>query len=114
MTVATMPLVERIARVLAALELSDNADGSFGSAAPDVDHGWQDYADRATAVLKAIREPDEDMAAAGDPATWTRMVAAALGKNPADGPAHSSADVGEEDDAYVAPAPGTDPLHEGP
>jgi hypothetical protein len=102
MTVATMPLVERIARVLAALELSDNADGSFGSAAPDVDHGWQDYADRAIAVLKAIREPDEEMAMAGDAAVWTQMVAAALGKMAAD------------DNDYVAPEPGTDPLHEGP
>lgn len=102
MTVATMPLVERIARVLAALELSDNADGSFASAAPDVDHDWQDYADRAIAVLKAMREPDEAMAAAGEPAVWTRMVTAALGKAP------------EGADDHVAPEPGTDPLHEGP
>jgi hypothetical protein len=109
MAIATMPLVERVARTLAALELSDNADGSFGSAAPDVDHGWQDYADRAIAVLKAMREPDEAMAAAGDPVIWTRMIAAALGKVPPEGD-----ESPDRDESYVAPEPGTDPMHEGP
>ncbi|MDB5715970.1 MAG: hypothetical protein JWO15_3367 [Sphingomonadales bacterium] len=103
MILASTPIVERIARVLAALELSDNAGGSSGSAARDVDHDWPDYADRAIAVLKAMREPDAEMAVAGDPQIWTRMVAAALGKA-----------IPEGNENYVPPEPGTDPMHEGP
>lgn len=65
--------------MLAAQRLSINAEGSQSSAAPDVDDAWTDYQDDAIAVLKTMREPDEDMAAVGDPAVWERMIAAALG-----------------------------------
>jgi hypothetical protein len=53
-------------------------------------------------VLRTLREPDEEMAAAGDAAVWERMIAAALGA-PLDVPGPSD-----------APEHGTDALHEGP
>jgi hypothetical protein len=71
-------VVERIARVLCGQRLSANADGSDPHAAGAVDAGWHDHVDDAVAVLKTLREPDPQMAAAGDPAVWERMVLAAL------------------------------------
>ncbi|WP_157220883.1 hypothetical protein [Flavisphingomonas formosensis] len=78
MDVSVTPVVERIARVLAAQRLSNNAGGKEPSAAPDVDEAWPDYRNDAVAVLKTLREPDEPMARAGDVAIWEKMIAAAL------------------------------------
>ena len=78
MAEATIPLAERIARVLAGAAHSSNAEGSDPSAADKVDLVWQEHMNQALAVLHAMREPDERMAAAGDAATWTRMVDTAL------------------------------------
>ena len=75
---AHMPLVERIARVLAGEALSSNAQGSDPSAGDEVDRMWPQYVDRAVAVLHAIREPDQAAAAAGDAETWQRMVEASI------------------------------------
>jgi hypothetical protein len=79
MPISTTPAIERIARVLAGERLSANAEGDEASAAPSVDDTWPDYRDEAVAILRTLREPDEAMAAAGDPAVWERMVLAALG-----------------------------------
>lgn len=70
--------IERIARVLAGQRLSANAKGDDPHAADAVDAAWPDYRDDAVAILKTLRDPDEAMAAAGDVATWQRMIAAAL------------------------------------
>ena len=78
MPLAHSPLVERIARVLAGLDLSKNAKGDETSAGGDVDMCWPNYRDDALAVLKELREPDPSMAEAGDAATWQKMVHAAL------------------------------------
>lgn len=78
MPVSSLTLVERIARVLAARDLSINADGDDPSAAPNVDEEWHEYTDDALSILRTMREPDRVMAAAGDAAMWERMVEAAL------------------------------------
>ena len=78
MDVSTTPIVERIARVLAAQRISENAEGQTESAARDVDNACQDHRDDALAVLRTLREPDEAMAAAGDVAVWERMVRAGI------------------------------------
>jgi len=72
------PLVERIARVLAGAKLSSNAEGSNGSAGPEVDRSWREHLNQALAVLHTMREPDEAMAASGDVETWRNMVEAAI------------------------------------
>jgi hypothetical protein len=72
------PLVERIARVLAGAKLSSNAEGSNGSAGPEVDRSWREHVNQALAVLHTMREPDEAMAAAGDVGVWRNMVEAAI------------------------------------
>jgi hypothetical protein len=105
MAIAHTPIVERISRVLAALDLSGNADGTFVSASADVDDAWPDYKNHAVAVLRAMREPDPAMVEVGDLAIWEKMIASALGKTlPSD-------EVGS---SYEVPEPGTDPMHEGP
>lgn len=78
MPTAQMPLAERIARVLAGADLSANAEGSEPSAARQVDEAWPDHMNQALAILHSLREPDQQMAQAGDGATWTRMVDAAI------------------------------------
>ena len=78
MPMSETPLAERIARVLAGSALSSNADGIERSAADDVDAHWKDHMNEALAVLHTMREPDHQMAEAGDPAVWTRMVEAAI------------------------------------
>lgn len=78
MPVSSLTLVERIARVLAARALSINAAGDDPSAGPNVDEEWHDHVDDALAILRTLREPDQVMAAAGDPEMWDRMVEAAL------------------------------------
>lgn len=70
--------LERIARVLAGWLASSNAEGSSPSAGPEVDRNWADQVDRALAILKTLREPDQAMAAAGDADLWSRMVDAAI------------------------------------
>lgn len=72
------PLVERIARVLAAAAHSSNAEGSDPSAGDKVDLVWPEHLNQALAVLHTMREPDEAMAAAGDTEVWSRMVEAAI------------------------------------
>ena len=83
MPVSEQPLVERIARVLAGAAHSSNAEGSDPSAGGKVDLVWREHVNQALAVLHTMREPDEQMAAAGDPETWQRMVQAALDAEPA-------------------------------
>ena len=78
MPMSELPLAERIARVLAGVSLSSNAEGSNGSAAEEVDQHWKDHMNQAMAVLHTMREPDHFMAEAGDPEVWTRMVEAAI------------------------------------
>ena len=78
MPVSEQPLVERIARVLAAAALSSNAEGSDPSAGEKVNMAWREHVNQALAVLHTMREPDARMAAAGDPEIWTRMVEAAI------------------------------------
>lgn len=78
MDISATPLVERIARVLAAQRISANALGDEESAGDTVDGAWPDYLDDARAVLHTLREPDEAMAAAGDVAVWERMVLSAI------------------------------------
>lgn len=78
MPVSELPLVERVARVLAAEAHSSNAAGSDPSAGDKVDLVWREHVDQALAVLHTMREPDEAMAAVGDAETWSRMVEKAL------------------------------------
>lgn len=78
MDTATTPVVERIARVLAGQRISANAGGDEESAADRIEASWRDYRDDAIAVLHTLRAPSEEMAAAGDPAVWERMVLAAI------------------------------------
>ena len=78
MPVSETPLVERIARVLAGAAHSSNAEGSDPSAAEKIDLAWREHVNQALAVLHTMREPDEQMAQAGDPETWARMVEAAI------------------------------------
>ena len=78
MDVATTPISERIARVLAGQRISANAEGDAESAADLVERAWKDHLSDAVAVLHTLRAPDEAMAAAGDPAVWERMILAAL------------------------------------
>ena len=78
MPVSNLTLVERIARVLAGRAESTNAEGDDPSAGPTVDETWHEYLDDALAILRTMREPDRNMASAGDPEVWERMVEAAL------------------------------------
>ena len=78
MPMSETPLAERIARVLAGASLSANGDGSDRSAADEVDASWPEHMNQALAVLHTMREADHQMAEAGDPAIWTRMVEAAI------------------------------------
>ena len=84
MPVSEMSLVERIARVLAGAAHSSNAEGSDPSAGDKVDLVWREHVDQALAVLHTMREPDKDMAAAGDSETWARMVETAIAGADAD------------------------------
>ena len=67
MPVSNLTLVERIARVLAGRYHSINADGDDPSAGPNVDETWHEYIQDALSILRTMREPDQVMAAAGDP-----------------------------------------------
>lgn len=78
MPVSDQPLVERIARVLAAASFSSNAEGSDPSAAEKVDLAWREHVNQALAVLHTAREPDSEMANAGDAEVWKRMIEVAI------------------------------------
>ena len=78
MPVSDQPLIERIARVLAAASFSSNAEGSDPSAGEKVDLVWREHVNQALAVLHTAREPDSQMANAGDAQMWTRMVEVAI------------------------------------
>jgi len=78
MPVSDKPLVERVARVLAAAAHSSNAEGSDPSAGEKVDKVWHEHVNQALAVLHTAREPDEAMAAAGDADVWRKMVETAI------------------------------------
>ena len=80
MPVSETPLIERVARVLAAAAYSSNAEGNQASAAEEIDAGWHDYLNQALAVLRTMREPDQAMVAVGDEGAWSRMIEAALSK----------------------------------
>lgn len=84
MDVSEESIVERIARVLAAQRASANAEGDNPSAADVVDADWRNHVDEAVAVLKTMREPDQLMARAGDPAIWEAMILVALRGHDAD------------------------------
>ena len=78
MDVAATSLTERIARALAGIEHSANANGSEVSASTSVDETWRAYLGQADAVLRTIREPSKAMSTAGDPQVWAAMVDAAI------------------------------------
>jgi hypothetical protein len=78
MPVSEQPLVERVARVLAGAAHSSNAEGSDPSAGEKIDKVWREHVNQALAVLHTMREPDEEMASAGDPDVWRKMVEAAI------------------------------------
>jgi hypothetical protein len=78
MDVATTPIAERIARVLAGQRISANAAGDEESAADLVERAWTQHLSDAIAGLHTLRAPDATMAATGDPAVWERMVLAAI------------------------------------
>jgi hypothetical protein len=78
MPVSNMRVAERIARIIAARALSINADGDDPSAGEKVDATWDQYREDAFSVLKTLREPDQEMARAGDVEIWQRMIDAAL------------------------------------
>jgi hypothetical protein len=81
MAVSEKPLIERIARVLAGAAHSSNAEGSDPSAGNKIDMVWHEHVNQALAVLHTMREPDEDMAAAGDADVWRRMVETAIAEH---------------------------------
>ena len=83
MPISSTNVIERIARVIAGQQLSANADGVDPSAASAVDMEWEAHIDDAYAILRTLREPDENMAAAGDPAVWERMINAVIETAPA-------------------------------
>jgi hypothetical protein len=93
MPVSELPVTERIARVLAGQRASANADGYLASAGDVVDDSWREHLDDARAVLRTLREPDEEMAAAGDAAVWERMVRAAIESDGAEKPNADRADA---------------------
>jgi hypothetical protein len=81
MPVSEKSAVERVARVLAGAALSSNAEGSDPSAGEKIDLAWREHVNQALAVLHTLREPDEEMAAAGDVEVWRRMVEAAIAES---------------------------------
>lgn len=100
MDISNTSLVERIARVLAGQRLSSNAEGSNPSAGEAVDLAWREHLDDARAVLRTMREPDQQMASIGDVGVWERMVLAAID---ADGGGKPNADRVSEHAAGVGP-----------
>lgn len=81
MDVANTVLAERVARALAGLDHSANADGVESSASTSVDESWRGYLEQADAVLRTLREPSDAMARAGDLKVWTAMIEAAIAES---------------------------------
>lgn len=78
MPISTTPILERIARFLAGMQLSGNADGVEQQAGRSVDMQWTDHVPAALAILKTMREPDEEMARAGHVDVWDHMITVAI------------------------------------
>ena len=78
MPTSATPAIERIARVLAGRHLSLNGQGDDPHAAEAVDATWHRHVDDAYAILHTLREPDAQMAKAGDVAVWRSMIGAVL------------------------------------
>lgn len=78
MPTSCTPAVERIARVLAGRHISLNGGGNEAHAADAVDAAWPDHVDDAYAILHTLREPDAQMAQAGDVSVWRAMIGAVL------------------------------------
>ena len=78
MTDRTMPLLERIARVLAGAELSTNAEGDDPHAADAVDDSWHEHRNQAMAILHVMREPDSAVHDETEAATWRKLIEAAI------------------------------------
>ncbi|WP_206518562.1 hypothetical protein [Stakelama tenebrarum] len=82
--------IERVARVICAEAHSSNGSKPKGGAAiaaavsGHIDATWEQEVERATAVLKTLREPTAEMVAAGDAVdgnaaeVWSAMIAKAL------------------------------------
>ena len=77
MTDTTLPMLERIARVLAGAELSANADGDDAHAARVVDETWRNHRNQAMAILHVMREPDAQVGES-DGAVWRKLIEAAI------------------------------------
>jgi len=79
MPVSNTPIVERVARILAAQHirkhLEDPEESSIGR---QVDESWPQYTDNALEILKTLREPDASMAQAGNLVNWQSMIGAAI------------------------------------
>jgi hypothetical protein len=78
MPISQTSAIERIARVLAGQRVSANAEGAETSAGTRIDTIWPSFLDEAVAIPKVLREPDSEMAAAGDVRIWEAMVGAGL------------------------------------
>lgn len=78
MPTSATPAIERIARVLAGRHLSLNGVGKEAHAADAVDETWHQHVEDAYAILHTLREPDAQMAQAGDVAIWRNMIGAVL------------------------------------
>ncbi len=78
MTDRTIPLLERISRVLAGAEISSNADGDDPHAATAVDDSWQHYRNQAMAILHVMREPDSGVQDASEAALWRKLIDSAI------------------------------------
>jgi len=78
MPISTTPILERIARVLAGMRLSGNADGGEEQAGLSVDLQWADHVPEALVILRTMREPDEEMARAGNVDVWDHMITVAI------------------------------------
>ena len=77
MTDTTLPMLERIARVLAGAEVSANADGDDAHAARAVDETWPNHRNQAMAILHVMREPDAKVGEA-DGIVWRRLIEDAI------------------------------------
>lgn len=77
MTDTTLPMLERIARVLAGAEVSANADGDDAHAARQVDETWPNHRNQAMAILHVMREPDAEVGES-DGLVWRRLIEAAI------------------------------------
>jgi hypothetical protein len=77
MTDTTLPMLERIARVLAGAEVSANADGDDAHAARVVDESWPNHRNQAMAILHVMREPDAKVGEA-DGIVWRRLIEDAI------------------------------------